>query len=571
MTTTVPLSALVAPTDNPRRTYDKKAVEGLAQSIKKDGVLQNLTVHPAGKNKYRVIAGKRRYLALQHLKRQGDIDGSYRVPIRFNKKATPQDLDRIATVENVQREALDPIEEADAFAKLLGDGTKIEDIAAQTGISVQTIRRRAALADLLPAIKQAVQARQMPLSVAEVFTLLPKEQQKSWFASWKRSPTMDARYVRSTILSEKPSVAIALFPAEQYQGTFTKDLFAEDDATFFDDREQFMRLQQEAVERLAEEHRKSAAWVEVNTEHMVSWWQYGEAKKKERGGVVIHMPPTGRVEVRKGLVRRQVDPEATRARNKAKKPRVRAAISKATYRYANAHKTLAMQMALMEHPRKAKEAAAVLLLHGSREAGITLKAHDALRELAKYPGSSGAYDLIDSSAQRFLAKLGVHAEGGEVPSWARLHRAGADWTQVISGIRLLSGIELDALITLLVILCFGTVGMEGEEPEATFFSGLAKDLTLDMRTVWTPDEVFLKGLPREELLKVAGSTGALRKHPKFGSATKRDLVQGLVSYFKRTADPKAVLDETEAPARAWLPACMQLGTGAGAAARAKKS
>jgi ParB family chromosome partitioning protein len=572
MITSVPFSALVAPKGNPRRSYDKKSIEGLAQSIKKDGLIHNLTVEPLSGGKYRVVAGQRRFLALQHLNRKGEIKRSYKVPIRMDKKASAQDLDRLATVENVQREHLDPIDEAEAFAKLLAKGAKLEDVSVETGVSVQTIKRRVALADLVAEVKAAVRAKTVTLSVAEALTLATPEQQKAWLKDLKRSPNLDARYVRSLVLEEKPSAAIAIFALEKYQGTYTKDLFAEKDATYFDDKEQFFILQKEAVEALAEQYRRSFAWVEINADHSVSWWQYREAKKKETAGVVIHFAPTGRVEVRKNLTRQTVDPKAINGKGQSKKPKVRPAISKATYRYANAHKTLAMQMALMENPRKAKEATAVLLLSGSPGAAINLKAHEALRELAKHPGSSNAYELIDTCARKLLGKLGLRSQvNDEAPSWARLHRAGIDWKQVISGIRSLNGVELDALIALLVILCFGTERMEGVEPEGTFFSGLTKDFIFDMRKVWTPDEIFLKGLRRDELVKVATGSGALRKQPKLADATKRDLVAGLVSYFKRTANPHADLDENDMKGRLWLPGCMILTSAATATSEAKSS
>lgn len=559
MVTSVPLSALVAPKGNPRRSYDRKSIESLAQSIKKDGLIHNLTVQPLGRGKYRVIAGQRRYLALQHLNRKGEIERSYKVPIQMRAKASGKDLDRLATVENVQREPLDPIDEAEAFAKLLVGGAKIEDVSVETGVSVQTIGRRLALADLTPEAKAAVRTKTVSLSVAEALTLATPEHQKTWLKDLKRNPNLDARYLRSMLLEEKPSAAIAIFALERYQGTYTKDLFAEKGATYFDDRDQFMALQREAVQSLAEEHRRSFAWVEVATDHTVSWWRYREAKKKEAAGVVIHFAPTGRVEVRKNLVRQEVDPKATNGKGQPKKPKEKPAISKATYRYANAHKTLAMQMVLMENPRKAKEATAVLLLSGSPGAAISLKAHEALRELAKHPGSSNAYELIDTCARKLLGKLGLRSQvNEEAPSWVRLHRAGVDWGQVISGIRSLNGIELDALIALLVILCFGTERMEEAEPEGTFFSSLAKDLTLDMRKVWTPDEVFLKSLRRDELLRVATESGALRKQPKLVDSTKKDLVARLITYFERTATAKGELDESDAKGRAWLPECMAL-------------
>jgi ParB family chromosome partitioning protein len=569
MITSVPLSALLPPKDNPRRTFDKKSIEGLAQSIKKDGLIHNLTVKPEGSGKYRVVAGQRRFLALQHLAREGAIERTYKVPIRVDKKATAGDLDRIAAIENVQREHLDPIDEADAFAKLLRGGAKIEHVSAETGVSVQIIKRRVALADLAPEVKDAVRQKAVSLSVAEALTLARAETQKAWLKDLKRNPGIDARYLRSRILEEKPSAAVAVFPLEKYQGTYTKDLFAEKDATYFDDREQFMTLQREAVEGLAEQHRANAAWVEVNTDHSVSWWQYRQAKKKEQSGVVIHFAPTGRVEVRQGLVRQDVDQKATKATGAAKKPKQRPAVSKATYRYANAHKTVAVQMALLGNARMAKETAAMILLCRNRVgAQVSLRPHDALREVGKDASSSKAYGALEATAGELLGLLGASQEATEeAPAWLRLLHLEQEWPDLLAAVRSLTAAQLDTLIALLLILCFGTEAMEAAEPAGTLLDALSNDAAVVMRDVWTPDEVFLGGLRRDDLVKVAGECGALRMQPSLGNGSKKELVQGLVRYFKRTADPSAQLDEHERRGRVWLPACMQCGASAGASGK----
>src|SRR5581483_11957159 len=104
----VPLSKLAPSKDNPRRQLDKKAIAGLAASIQADGVLQNLVVEKAG-GAYRIISGARRFLALKLLKQQGVIDASYKVPVEI-RKFDPADALRIATIENVQRADLDPID-----------------------------------------------------------------------------------------------------------------------------------------------------------------------------------------------------------------------------------------------------------------------------------------------------------------------------------------------------------------------------------------------------------------------------------------------------------------------------
>jgi len=565
MATSVPFAALRAPKDNPRRAYDKKAIEGLAQSIKNDGVLQNLIVRPEGEDAYRIVAGKRRYLALKLLKERGEIEDTYRVPIRFPKKTGKADLDRIATVENVQREPFDPIDEAESFARLLTKGAKVEDVSAETGVSVPTIRRRLALADLSSEVKEAVRAKALPLSLAEVLTLAPKAEQKALLRDIKRYGRIDARQLRDHILGEKPSLAIATFPVEKYTGTFTKDLFAEKETTYFDDREQFMALQKTAVDMQAEALRKEFAWVEVATEHSVPWWQYREATGKEPKGAIIHMAPSGRVEVRKGLVKHEVDARATRPERTRDKPKDRPAFSRAIVRYANAHKTLAVQVALMGNLRKAKETAAMLLLGAnSATVGVSLRAHEALRELPRRGAESNALAAIEKTAQACLRSLGLqHRATPEKPNWECLLHTRPDWSKLLPAICALDEGALDRLLSLLLILCFGMRSLEQAEPLDSLFSALAADLALDMRAVWTPDAVFLSGLSRDDLMRAANESAATRKHPGLGKATKKELVATLTSYFKRTADPKATLDESDAKGQAWLPPCMRFAdTGA---------
>jgi ParB-like chromosome segregation protein Spo0J len=76
----IPLSALCPPNDNPRRIVDDAKIANLAESIKTDGVLQNLIVEPAEGDTFRVVSGMRRFLALKLLEAQGAIDGDYKVP-----------------------------------------------------------------------------------------------------------------------------------------------------------------------------------------------------------------------------------------------------------------------------------------------------------------------------------------------------------------------------------------------------------------------------------------------------------------------------------------------------------
>ena len=118
----IQLADLRPPAHNPRRVIADDALDELAASIHSDGLLQNLVVAPSRGKTYKVISGERRFRALKLLCERGDIDESFEVPVEIRSKLSKRDKLRIATVENVQRENLAPIDEAEAFAELARSG-----------------------------------------------------------------------------------------------------------------------------------------------------------------------------------------------------------------------------------------------------------------------------------------------------------------------------------------------------------------------------------------------------------------------------------------------------------------
>jgi ParB family transcriptional regulator, chromosome partitioning protein len=351
----VPLWALCPPEGNPRRTVDDAKIASLAESIKTDGVLQNLIVEPAEGKTFRVVSGMRRFLALKLLEGQGAIDSSYKVPAEIRANLKDGDDRRIAIVENVQRADLDPIDEAEAFAQILQNGGDLDDLSAKTGLSQQTIRRRLALANLCGTVKEALRKGELSLGIAESLTLGTEDQQQTLLNDIKEGAALDREAIREMLLTQKPSAAVAIFPLEKYTGTFTRDLFGDEESTFFDDVDQFFVLQNEAVEALAKKHCKIAAWVDVLNTYAVNWWLYREAEEGEPTGAVINLKPTGVVEVREGLARHEVKEEVVEATREAPEaPKERPAVSNGLIRYVTLQKSIALQAALLANPRKLK-------------------------------------------------------------------------------------------------------------------------------------------------------------------------------------------------------------------------
>ena len=306
---TVALSSLEPSRGNPRKTLDRRSLEGLAASIRNDGLLQNLVVSPLkGKGQYyRTVSGERRFRALKLLQQRGELDGDFAVPVEIRTRLSKDDSLRIATVENLQRQNLTPLEEAAALTKLIHKGATLDDVAARTGLSQTTIKRRLALNGLCDEAKAALAVGSINLSQAEAMTLGGDEAQRSILEEIERGSDFSGDEIKATLLDDRPTVAAAIFPIEQYTGTITTDLFAEDETSYFDDGEEFLRLQKEAVAQLVRHHEASAAWVELTEAYRIPDWHYRTAEEGETGGVLINLSPAGRVDIREGLVKRDID------------------------------------------------------------------------------------------------------------------------------------------------------------------------------------------------------------------------------------------------------------------------
>ena len=176
----VSLSSLEPGRGNPRRKIDRKASRALRPASATDGVLQNLVVSPVkGKGEhYHIVSGERRYRALKLLQERGELDGDFAVPVEIRDNLSKDDTLRIATVENLQRQNLTPLEEAAALTKLIHKGTTLDDVAAQTGLSQTTIKRRLALNGLCEETRAALALGIISLSQAEALTLGSDEVQR---------------------------------------------------------------------------------------------------------------------------------------------------------------------------------------------------------------------------------------------------------------------------------------------------------------------------------------------------------------------------------------------------------
>jgi ParB family transcriptional regulator, chromosome partitioning protein len=129
-TNKVAITELIANKEQPRTNFDEAALEELASSIKAKGILQPLLVRTKGK-KYEIIAGERRFRAAQ-------LAGLDEVPV-IVKEFSDQETLEIALIENLQREDLNPLEEARGYKNLLEFGITQDEAAQAVGKARSTV------------------------------------------------------------------------------------------------------------------------------------------------------------------------------------------------------------------------------------------------------------------------------------------------------------------------------------------------------------------------------------------------------------------------------------------------
>ena len=135
------LSLIDPKRDQPRKSFDKDALEELAQSIKENGLLQPILVREYGIGRYQIIAGERRFRA----SKLAGLDEIPAIVLELDDRKVAE----FALIENIQRENLNPIEEAMAFKALIEEyGLTQEELSAKVSKSRSALANSMRLLDL---------------------------------------------------------------------------------------------------------------------------------------------------------------------------------------------------------------------------------------------------------------------------------------------------------------------------------------------------------------------------------------------------------------------------------------
>ncbi len=151
----------------PRRHFDEAHIEELAESIRSKGVLLPLIVRRESEG-YVLVAGERRWRAAQKA-------GLRELPVMV-REVSEKEAFEIALIENIQREDLNPIEEAEAYKRLIEEhGLTQEELAARVGKDRSTVANALRLLRLPEPIKQAIIAGQLSMGHARALLAIADE------------------------------------------------------------------------------------------------------------------------------------------------------------------------------------------------------------------------------------------------------------------------------------------------------------------------------------------------------------------------------------------------------------
>lgn len=209
----------------PRERFDSDALAALAESIRRDGVMQPVVVRPAPgtpDNRYQLVAGERRWRAA----RQAGLE---RIPA-IVRELSDQQVAEWALIENLQREDLDPIERAQAFQGLI-DAFQLshDQVAERVGVERPTVSNSLRLLDLQSYIQDMIRSRLLTAGHARALLGVDDERVRQALADKAVAAGWSVRALETTVrklnadasptaLKKKPSRAAHLGDLEKQIG-----------------------------------------------------------------------------------------------------------------------------------------------------------------------------------------------------------------------------------------------------------------------------------------------------------------------------------------------------------------
>jgi ParB family chromosome partitioning protein len=228
----IPLSQLRPSSRNVRKSGGTSIPE-LASSIARVGLLQNLTVTASSDGEhYEVAAGGRRLAALKLLVKRRRLAKDHEVPCLVVTDASAR---TVSLTENVQREAMHPADQFEAFAALVAEGRPVEDIAADFGVTPLVVQRRLKLANVSPRLLADYRTDAVSLEQLMALAIIDDHsaQEVAFYEApqWQRTPQALREHLTAREIDGAQDALARFVGIEAYIGAgggLRRDLFADE-------------------------------------------------------------------------------------------------------------------------------------------------------------------------------------------------------------------------------------------------------------------------------------------------------------------------------------------------------
>ena len=531
----LPLDQLHVSGANVRAHGADQDLDSLVANLRAHGLIQPLVVRcvgEAGEDRYEVVAGQRRLLALRRLaEERTDRPPQVRCQI--------VDLDAagaaaVSLSENVERLPMEPFDQCEAFRRLTDHGLGIQEIADRFGLPQKRVKQRLALAHLLDPIKALARDNRLSAEDAQALALVSAEKQRAWLDAERAGRGSRGWHLRQWLFGGQAiSTKVALFVLEDYPGAIVTDLFGTE--RYFEDASLFWVHQNKAV-AIREEALKADGWERVivlETDKSFREWEHRAVAQEAGGWAWIDVRHDGAVEVHEGYLpveevrRRERLARGEATDDEPAKP-ARGEVTGPMLNYLGLHKAAAVRRAVMDDPALAKRLAVAFLVGGAAnwnvradetrplkaEIAESLAAQAGTREVERRRADAKAR-LLSPEALACADRFGARPLTGGVgyPSEGRT-------AALLRSALALDDAEVDALLAVAVAdtLVAGS----------SFTELLGRYLQIDLRDTWTPDAAFVDLISDKSALQaIAAELGAAPPAKATGKALRGAIRQRL--------------------------------------------
>ena len=192
----IPIEKIFPNPNQPRQIFEKEPLQELANSIREKGIIQPLLVRKSDEDTFEIIAGERRWRAAQ-------IAGLKEVPAIL-KDSPEQEVLELALIENIQRENLNPIEEAEAYDFLVKKyNLTQQDLAHKVGKDRATVANMLRLLGLQPGVRQMVSRGELSMGQAKVLLSLPDPRIQEKLAEKAKVESLSVRALEKLVARAK--------------------------------------------------------------------------------------------------------------------------------------------------------------------------------------------------------------------------------------------------------------------------------------------------------------------------------------------------------------------------------